>query len=411
MLSLMIACAAGASGKTIKTQADQDWKSIMQSELAHADKSIEENPSAPELYLERGDVYSHHNENDKAIIDYDKCIQLNPKSAKAYYHRANAYEQIAVRQSFQSGDNSTPLQLNNNAVIAGMKKEWQQAIEMHRSACVRAPENKQFQANLATAHLHYGNQLCAKLRFVKGAEQYALALEVDPDCKAARDNLLKLKREHGTEPPSVPKGYPFDSATKEQIIKEPESITRNRQNALKDYTKAIELVPNGANVLISRARLKKMLGDETGAISDWTEAINLRPQDVDSILNRGKSHLALNHYAEARSDFSEVLRQNRKPNPSNFWNSDPHSKKLDAYLGRSQASIATKDWTGALADLNEVIALDGPIKYLLEMRAAVYDQLGRNKDAEIDRKKASTLGPDPTLRGATNGFSDDLGIP
>ena len=49
-------------------------------------------PTYPAAYSNRGNVWFHKGEFDRAIADYDQAIQLDPKNTKAYYFRGMVWE-------------------------------------------------------------------------------------------------------------------------------------------------------------------------------------------------------------------------------------------------------------------------------------------------------------------------------
>ena len=55
--------------------------------------------------------------------------------------------------------------------------------------------------------------------------------------------------------------------------------TKNYEDAIEDYTKAIEIDPNYQFAYFNRARVKRELGDYQGAIDDYTKAIKNDPNN------------------------------------------------------------------------------------------------------------------------------------
>ena len=56
---------------------------------------------------------------------------------------------------------------------------------------------------------------------------------------------------------------------------------------LADYTKAIELNPNNAEVYYNRGGVYRGKGDYDCALADYTKAIELNPNDAEIYNNRG----------------------------------------------------------------------------------------------------------------------------
>ncbi|WP_163460233.1 tetratricopeptide repeat protein, partial [Escherichia coli] len=57
--------------------------------------------------------------------------------------------------------------------------------------------------------------------------------------------------------------------------------------AIEDYTKAIELNPNNANIYYNRGVEKEKLKDFQGALADYNKALVLNPRNTAVYFNRG----------------------------------------------------------------------------------------------------------------------------
>lgn len=58
------------------------------------------------------------------------------------------------------------------------------------------------------------------------------------------------------------------------------SYLGDKQGAITDYIKAIEIIPKYANAFNNRGSAKKDLGDKQGACSDWKKASELGNKDA-----------------------------------------------------------------------------------------------------------------------------------
>jgi Flp pilus assembly protein TadD len=54
--------------------------------------AIELDPENASMYCNRGLVYDHEGDNEKAILEYDRAIELDPKESELYYMRAKSYK-------------------------------------------------------------------------------------------------------------------------------------------------------------------------------------------------------------------------------------------------------------------------------------------------------------------------------
>ena len=67
--------------------------------------------------------------------------------------------------------------------------------------------------------------------------------------------------------------------------------------AIKDYNKAIELVPNDSEVYLNRGASKGYLKEYESSINDFNKAIELNPNANDVYFNLGLSNFNLKKYA------------------------------------------------------------------------------------------------------------------
>lgn len=81
----------------------------------------------------------------------------------------------------------------------------------------------------------------------------------------------------------------------------------DREKAINDYTKAIELVPNFYTAYNARGTSYQKTGLHDKAIKDFTKAIELKKDYYLAYINRGKSFNEKGEYDKAISDFTEAI--------------------------------------------------------------------------------------------------------
>ena len=82
--------------------------------------------------------------------------------------------------------------------------------------------------------------------------------------------------------------------------------------AIAEFSRAIELLPNWATLYHERADTHKLAGDHQSAIEDYTVAISLLPDEIPrnsvGIINRrAESYLALGKFEDAAVDYTKAL--------------------------------------------------------------------------------------------------------
>jgi tetratricopeptide (TPR) repeat protein len=78
--------------------------------------------------------------------------------------------------------------------------------------------------------------------------------------------------------------------------------------AIEEFTKAIELNPNMANAYFNRGNSYGKLGQFERAIQDYDEVISLNPQDASAYINRGNCYDKLGQLEQAIKNFDEAIR-------------------------------------------------------------------------------------------------------
>jgi tetratricopeptide (TPR) repeat protein len=115
------------------------------------------------------------------------------------------------------------------------------------------------------------------------------------------------------------------------------------QEAVEDFTQAIELDSQNALAYNRRGDTFYRLGDYQKAQADSSKAILLNPQDANAYYDRGFSFYELGKYQEALADYTQAIKLDAK-NP--FF-----------YYGRGLTRIKLKDNKKAIGDFSKAIAV------------------------------------------------------
>lgn len=108
-------------------------------------------------------------------------------------------------------------------------------------------------------------------------------------------------------------------------------------NAIADYTKAIELDQEFTEAYKERATAYFSNSDFDNAITDYTKAIQLDPDDTDIYNYRGLAHFRNSEVDKATNDFSRAIQL--KPDSA------------DAYYNRGIVQLSLQNWEEAKVDL------------------------------------------------------------
>jgi Tfp pilus assembly protein PilF len=205
--------------------------------------AISQNPRCAMAYNNRGVLYEHQEQFDKAIADYSKAVELKPDDSKAYFNRGVLY--------FRKGLYDIALSDYTNAIKS--------------------------KPDYTEAYLNRGNLYGQKKLFNKAIADYSKAIELKPDFAMAYNNRGTLYSNEG-----------------------------NTDKALADYTKAIDLDPDFTEAYHNRGMVYGNQGLYDKAIRDFTKAIDLKPNDAENYNNRGIVYKAEGLLDKSCQDFKRA---------------------------------------------------------------------------------------------------------
>jgi len=183
------------------------------------------------------------------------------------------------------------------------------------------------------------------------------------------------------------------------------------ENALKWYSKAIEINPKFARAYFNRGIIHRKLNENDKAIADYTKAIELDPNYVAAYNNRGTAYDDLKEYDKAIADYTKAIEldpsyvrahQNRGITHRKLGKYDKaiadYTKAIEldqnyvaAYNNRGFVYYNLKEYDKAFTDYTKAIELDPSYVKAYRNRADSYDALNMSAEAEADRKKAKEL--------------------
>ena len=81
----------------------------------------------------------------------------------------------------------------------------------------------------------------------------------------------------------------------------------NHDEAILEFTRAIELEPSMTDAHVSRASVYLEIGDAESALDDLRTAGRLEPENAELLLVRGQVYLLIGDLGRAESDLHQVL--------------------------------------------------------------------------------------------------------
>ncbi|MBU7581524.1 MAG: tetratricopeptide repeat protein [Nostoc sp. TH1S01] len=115
-------------------------------------------------------------------------------------------------------------------------------------------------------------------------------------------------------------------------------------NAITNYSEALKLYPNDAEIYYQRGLSYYQLGDYEEAIADYSQAIQINLNDAKLYIKRGLAQYQLGDYISAIDDYSQAIRIN--PNVA------------VAYKNRADARSNLGDNQGAIEDYTQALKIN-----------------------------------------------------
>lgn len=258
------------------------------------EKSIALNSHNATLFNNYALIKYKTNENNAAILNFNKAILMNNKYFEAYINRGNAYLSIKqynkaiadftfVINHQQKGTDKYEAYYNRALAYYNLN-DFKNSLINCDSAISINPTNPKFYNNRALTKL--------KLDDIKGAiDDYTKAITSnDSDIQLYFNRAIAYTKQNDL------KNALQDYSKCLQLKSDYFEAFYNRGNiyvtlsnyaeAIKDFTKAIELNPNYISFYINRANAYFQSGNLSGACSDWNKAKNMGNLQVNDLLSK-----------------------------------------------------------------------------------------------------------------------------
>jgi len=184
--------------------------------------------------------------------------------------------------------------------------------------------------------------------------------------------------------------------------------------AINDYSKSLELYPDNFNVRYSRANTYMDKGNFEMAISDYSKIIEKKPTFSDIYFDRAYANIRLENYENAKTDLesqleitpkdfkslANLINIKKKLELSNEALAD-YQKIVTEFPNQPNLHVLYNNWASlyreienpkeALLKINQALKLKKDYDIGLFNRAGIYLELGKEKDACKDFKKALKL--------------------
>ena len=170
----------------------------------------------------------------------------------------------------------------------------------------------------------------------------------------------------------------------------------DRQHALDDYNKAVQLAPKMAQPYYYRGVFYAQT-EVDAALKDFDTALRIDPKLVLALRQRAILYATQKNLSGALADFTEAVRL--KPKTPSLWSE------------RGEVSILLHDYAGAVKDEAEAIRLDPKLARAYFLRGAAFGDLGDSNNAVSDIVTAVGLDPSLDHLVSTKGKTASIELP
>jgi tetratricopeptide (TPR) repeat protein len=159
--------------------------------------------------------------------------------------------------------------------------------------------------------------------------------------------------------------------------------TKRFGDALEDFLTGERLEPTNPRFRYAAGRLQATRGNYSAAIIFYNEAIRLNPHDASYFLARAEAHVRLAMLPEARADYDSAIAIGLQRPSDRFF----------AYLGRGYLELVSRDYSRAISDLDQALAVDPEAVNALLWRGYAREKGGRTDLALADYERAVAADP------------------
>lgn len=187
--------------------------------------------------------------------------------------------------------------------------------------------------------------------------------------------------------------------------------TKMAEEAMYNYSRAIELLPTSIPIRLSRANFHLNLKHYDKAADDYTAIIQQDAQNAEALQHRAFAFYQNRNYDKAMQDYKSILE--RRPSDLNAalgvalvlqkthkvgeavrrmeFLITEHPDKAELYAVRASMLTDLEKLDLALVDINKAIELESQNPAHYQQRADIHERQGKKKAAHKDQRKALEL--------------------
>ncbi len=274
-------------------------------------KALELDPDYDKAYVSRAAAYTRIGDYEKAAADYDRALVFNDKDENLYY--------LSGRVWHLQGKNNIALSKLNQAISlkGNFLEAYQERAVVHMNLgmydealedckrCLRLKEDERGHYNLA--------QVYEKLEMYNEAEE-AYRKSIDRNKRVASTHyalaLLQYNRKKFFEAAqSVDRVLELEPGHLEGILLHSQILA-----AQGNFPKAVEVLsmasiryPDEERIFLYRGDINSQMNQASYSIIDYTRALELNPDNAELYYKRAGAYEAIRDYKKALADYEKLL--------------------------------------------------------------------------------------------------------
>jgi tetratricopeptide (TPR) repeat protein len=287
-----------------------------ESALADYHEAVRLGPGYSRAYLSRGELLAERGQEDAALADFDRALQVEPGFARGYRLRGGLLSRRGQNDRALA-DLDEAIRLNPDDP-GGYKDRGGVLVRMgqHRRAIDDLDRALELDPNLATAYLNRGAAYNSLGQYERAIDDLARAIRLDPQNAGAHTNI----------------GLAY-------------CMVNQYDHAIESLSEAVRLAPRNAIVLLNRGNVYARLGFRDQAVQDYAAAERLNPRLIAS-------------YGGGARLLEDMGRQSLALRDEQRMVSRPEAGELEARYESGNAKRARRDWQGAIAEYDRILAAD-----------------------------------------------------
>lgn len=353
--------------------------------IEDASAAINLSPKFGFPYYVRGRCMLVENNFDKAVADFTSCLERTESFKRPYLFRGQAYYKLKKYSEALSD-----LNLAINVDKANWDaRYWRYFTYTALKQLDYARQDAELMVKMKPEWgdswrcLAYVNEDQNKIpEAIEAYKQAAIKYKAENESnyeKQALDTIAMLQKRLNQPAGTAPAPKLEDTQVKVTMGKADAAFdSGDTKKALELYTQVLEIDPKNPDALANRGLSKFYQKDYIGAFDDATEASKVMPTWGYPFYVRGRCHFVQNDFEKAIAEFTTCLQRQDSKN---------------AWLYRAQAYYKTKDYSKALADLNQLLLKDPDNWDGHYWRYWVNSALKQLDDARVDAELLVKLKP------------------